>query len=101
MRSVRVIGKAIIQEAKECLFEVESLIILDEDLPEQAAASGTAPFWQSLSLDELAERQGVGPATDLDELSALWPEDDDPDELVEHVLNERAARRTAGNGDGR
>jgi hypothetical protein len=96
MRTVRVTGRAIMQEAKEYILEVESLVILDSDLPEHAIASETAPFWESLSLDELAQRQGVGPVTDLDEISALWPVDDDPDELVEHVLSERAARRTSG-----
>lgn len=100
MRPVRVAGRAVVQETKEGTFEVESLVILDTDLPE-ATLSEAVPFWESLSLDELAQRQGVGPVSDLDEISARWPEDDDPDELVEHVLSERAARRTPGNEAGR
>jgi len=48
----------------------------------------------------LAEQQGVKPVDDLDELSGLWPDaDDDPDELLDDILNERAQRREAGRGD--
>ena len=36
------------------------------------------PFWSCPSLEELAEQQEVSPVEDLDEISALWPEDDDP-----------------------
>ena len=66
--------------------------------PDTASAS---PFWRSLSLDELAERQGVSVVSDLDEISALWPVDDDPDELLEYVLHERQARGTLDDGDNR
>lgn len=52
-----------------------------------------SPFWKSPSLDELIAEQGVTSVADLDELSALWPADDDPDELLEHIQRERAARR--------
>jgi hypothetical protein len=52
-----------------------------------------ADFWKSVSLEELAEQQGVSAATDLDEISALWPADDDPDELFHHILLERSERR--------
>ena len=52
-------------------------------------------FWSSSSLAELAEAQGVGPVEDLEGIAALWPSDDDPDELLDHVLTERAARRRA------
>lgn len=50
-------------------------------------------FWSSLSLIELAEAQDVAPVDDLEGIAALWPSDDDPDELLDHVLAERAARR--------
>jgi hypothetical protein len=57
------------------------------------------PAWESLSLEELERIQGVKPVTDLDEISALWPADDDPDLLLEHVIHERRARRgTMGKG---
>jgi hypothetical protein len=51
------------------------------------------PFWQSISLEELAEQQGVSAADDLDEISALWPADDDPDGLLCYFLVERIERR--------
>ena len=52
-------------------------------------------FSSSSSLSELAKAQGVGPVEDLEGIVALWPSDDDPDELLEHLLAERAARRRA------
>lgn len=52
-----------------------------------------ADFWKSIPLEELAEQQGVSAASDLDEISALWPADDDPDELLHHILLERKERR--------
>ena len=56
-----------------------------------AAAEGFA-FWSSLSLEELAEQQKVSPIVDLDEISALWPVDDDPDKLIDHILADRSGR---------
>jgi hypothetical protein len=50
-------------------------------------------FWKSLSLEELAAQQGVSAASDLDEISALWPTDDDPDELLRYILLERSEKR--------
>jgi hypothetical protein len=44
-------------------------------------------------LDELIRRQHVSPINNLDEVSRLWPADDDPDVLLEYVLNERTERR--------
>jgi len=53
------------------------------------------PFWKSLSLDELAKLQGVEPVSNLDEISNLWPADDDPDELMHFVVAERHERTHA------
>jgi|GEM_PF-880037 len=91
MRRVRIVGRSIVEEGKERTLEVELIVVLDPDLTE-AVAGESAPFWESLSLQELIDQQGVAPATDLDEISALWPVDDDPDELLHHVLHERGAR---------
>jgi hypothetical protein len=52
-----------------------------------------APFWTSFPLEELAELQGIQPADDLDQISALWPVDDDPERMLVHILEERSARR--------
>ena len=60
-----------------------------ESTPSDRARSS----WSSSSLAELAEAQGVGPVEDLEGIAALWPSDDDPDELLDYVLAERAARR--------
>ena len=40
----------------------------------------------------LIDQQGVKPVTDLDELAALWPANDDPDELLAFILDERNER---------
>ena len=56
-------------------------------------------FWSSLSLTELAEAQGVAPVEDLEGMAALWPSDDDPDEVLAHILAERAARRRVAGSD--
>ena len=53
------------------------------------------PLGKSLSIEELAQQQGVTPVEDLQELADLWPWDDDPDELLQFILEERRARRQA------
>lgn len=92
MRNVKISGQVTLGEGKEGSIEVASIVILDEEIgnfePEQFS-----PFWQSVPTDELAEKQGVYPVSELDELSALWPVDDDPDELLRFILAERENRR--------
>ena len=60
---------------------------------------GGHSFWSSLTLTELAEAQGVAPVEDLESMVALWPSDDDPDEVLAHVLAERRARRRVVRSD--
>ena len=93
MRNVKVVGKAVIDGSKERTFNVESLLLLEEEIVDSAVPGAVAPFWKAMSLDELAEQQGVSPVSDLDEISALWPVDDNPDDLLHHTLHERRARR--------
>lgn len=81
---------------------VDSLALQEDDDMGASELPTTVSFWKPPSLDELAERQGILPVTDLDELCDLWPEDGDPDEFLTHVLSERAARRRLANdGEGR
>jgi hypothetical protein len=47
----------------------------------------------AIALDELIRQQGVAPASDLNKLSDLWPGDDDPEQLMQYLLEERAERR--------
>jgi hypothetical protein len=54
------------------------------------------PFWKSAPLEELAEQQGVSAVDDLDEIIALWTAEDDPDELLQHLLTDRGKRRKLG-----
>lgn len=44
-------------------------------------------------LRSLIEQQEVSPIHDLERLSDLWPADDDPDLLLNFVLEERTERR--------
>ena len=74
--------------------------------PGAEAASADSPrsghghaFWSSSSLTALAEAQGVEPVEDLGSIAALWPVDDSPDELLAHVLADRADRRRVARGD--
>ncbi|MDI6752926.1 MAG: hypothetical protein QME78_00865 [Thermodesulfobacteriota bacterium] len=71
---------------------------MDGEIEETAVTAEGFPFWSSLSLEELAEQQKVLPVEDLDEISALWPVDDDPDKLMDHILSERSARRRISGG---
>ena len=57
------------------------------------------PFWSTISLEELADLQGVQPATDLDSIGALWPSDDDPDRMLAYLLEERSSRRRIARED--
>ena len=52
-------------------------------------------FWQSVSLEELAEKQGAGGVSDIDAIGALWPTNDNVDALLKFVLHERGVRRRA------
>ena len=66
---------------------------------ESTPSDRTRSFWSSLSLTEIAEAQGTAPVDDLEALAALWPSDDDPDELLAHVLADRSERRRAAESD--
>jgi hypothetical protein len=56
------------------------------------------PVLEPVSIEELAKQQGVKPVSDLQEISDLWPKDDDPDELLRFILAERRARRRLRRG---
>lgn len=57
-------------------------------------------FWRIIPLEVLAKQQGVSAVFDLDEISALWPADDDPDELLQHILLEPNERRKSRSSPG-
>ena len=83
--------------------EEEALEKVERKIEKEAMVSDQPySFWSSLPLVDLAKLQNVAPVDDLEDIVALWPSDDDSDELMDHVLLERAARRQAvGNGSGR
>ncbi|HQR34350.1 MAG TPA: hypothetical protein PLK30_16545 [Blastocatellia bacterium] len=50
------------------------------------------------ALKLLIEQQGVKPITDINKLSALWPADDEPDDLLAFILAERIERNLTAEG---
>ena len=68
-------------EGRQRILDVESLIVLQDNVA-PVEGSEPNPFWKSQSLDELAQEQGVAPAGDLDEISDLWPVDEDRKSVV-------------------
>lgn len=103
LHNVRVIGEAIIEANRERILKVDSILPLEDEIggPEPPEAPEIFPFLGTLSLEELAVRQGVESADDLDAIAALWPADDDPDDLLRYIQESRAARREIARGDGR
>lgn len=93
MHNVKMSGRAIVEEGKESIFEVDSILITDEEIGEGLDLGGGQPFWKSIPLEELIDKQAVSPVDNLDEISALWPADDDPDDLLQYILAERSNRR--------
>jgi len=99
MQKVKVTGRTIEEEGKEHCIEVESLFVIEDDMSEGYEKGEGRSFWQSASLEELAEEQGTGVVSEIDSIAALWPADDDPDALLDFVLCERHERRRVG-GEG-
>jgi hypothetical protein len=92
MQKVKVTGRII--EVNRCI-EVDSLFVIEDDMGEGKEKGQGRSFWQPVSLDELAEEQDFDVESDIDSIAALWPADDDPDDLLEFVLHERGERRRA------
>ncbi len=101
MRTVKVVGEALVKPNGQRTLDVASLVIVEEGIEESGLGEKVEylPFWASLSLDELADLQGVQPATDLDSIGALWPSDDDPDRMLAYLLEERSSRRRIARED--
>lgn len=92
MRTAKIIGRTVQADGAERAIDVESLVLLEE--PGAEARPPAASFWHSQSLDELAAQQGISAVSDLDAISAFWPADDEAEELLRHVMNERRLRRS-------
>ena len=96
MHTVKLTGRPLPKAGKEYGLEVESITILDQKTDEEMENDERASFWYSLTLEELAARQGVTPADDLEAISALWPTDDDPAALLAHIAQERQGAAQTG-----
>jgi hypothetical protein len=93
MKKVKVTGRTIEEEHS---IEVDSLFVIGDDMGESNEKGQGRSFWQSVSLEELAEEQDMGVVSDIDSIAALWPADDDPDALLDFVVRERHERRRVG-----
>jgi hypothetical protein len=98
MQKVKVTGRTIEEEGKERCIEVDSLFVIEDEMEDDNEQGEGRSFWQSVSLEDLAEEQGVGMVSDIDSIAALWPADDNPDDLLEFVLHERGDRRRVAAG---
>ena len=92
MQKVKVTGRTIEEERS---IEVDSLHVIEDDMGESDEKGEGRSFWQSVSLEELAEEQDPGVVSNIESIAALWPADDDPDALLDFVLHERGERRRA------
>jgi len=90
MQKVKVTGRT---NEEEHSIEVDSLFVIGDAMGEGSEKGEGRSFWHSVSLEELAEEQGAGTASDLDSIAALWPADDDPDALFDFIVHERHERR--------
>lgn len=94
MRRVTVVGAGRFDEAlRQGHIDVVSLVVHETDVDDLISAEAGASFWDSLSLDELAERLQVEPASDLDSLAAAWPEEEPFDDALAELLEDRGERR--------
>ncbi|MBN2381434.1 hypothetical protein JXQ70_00995 [bacterium] len=95
LHTLRLIGEAVIEANKEKVLHVASILPLEDEILDSSIVGEPEKqsFWTSLSLEELVEIQGVQTAKDIDCFSELWPEDDDPDQMLAHILDERSSRR--------
>lgn len=62
---------------------------LPDGTPVRVEPIAEAEFWQSLSLDELAQQQGISAAGSFEELVGGWPAEDRDDDFETSVLRWR------------
>ncbi len=98
LHQVKIMGKSIEEEGKEKILEVDSIFVIEDEISGEQGRGEGRSFWESASLEELAEEQAVAPVSALDELFDLWPGDDNPDDLMRFVLEERTGRRKVNAG---
>ncbi len=83
-------NQALISELKRQKLRIKDQIALMHHTSKEEL-----PFWQSNSLEELADRQAVAPVAELDQLTASWPGDEVFDDALGELLRDRDVRRQA------
>lgn len=97
LQRVKLTGEVVHPPAREPFIQVSRLDLLDEPTQDRPAveAAELSSFWKPVSLEQMAKLQGVQPAEDLDAIAALWPMDEDPDQLLSYILQQRMLRRAS------
>lgn len=93
LHNVKIAGQAI-EGFTTCTIEVVSLSVLDEEIADIEDMQGI-PFWKSIPTEDLIESQNVSPIANLEELTSLWPADDDPMVFLNYILSDRRKRAKA------
>ncbi len=67
----------------------KALKYLDARLPADQHLLGDGSFFEPMSIQELAQSQGVGPVRDISVFAGGVPEDEDIDEMLEEIYRLR------------
>jgi len=86
---VRVTGRAELDETTQTIRLLE---IVDIDPVEPPSGLDASAFWRESTIDEIAEEQGVTPASRIEELTAdLWESEDDLEDFLAAIYESREA----------
>ena len=86
LKLVRITGEATERGGRVTRLRISDIEALQEDDGAAELGASTMGFEETLTSEELAARQGVGPVTDFDALwGDFWPEDESVDDFVAAV----------------
>jgi len=89
MDSVTVTGHAYREKSTEGNLAVDRISVTQSLSVDKGTQDQTISFWEEASVEDLIHRQGVVPIANLDEISDLWPVDDNPREIMKYFETER------------
>jgi len=89
MDSVTASGHGYREKSTEGILLVDRISIVQPLSADKGTQDETISFWEQASIEDLIHRQGVVPISNLDEVSDLWPADDNPNELMKYFEEER------------
>ncbi len=89
--------QALIETARE-LSVVEQLELIStvSQLVQRAYHESDASFWQSKTVEQLIEEQGVRPVANLKDLTVdFWPDEERADDFIDYIYQQRVEDRLA------